>query len=129
MLEILKENPKVFEFLCERNIFPHVGEFVFLVEEEDGYVKGILRMKLNGYDSVSAKGFKNWLNFITVRKEEQNKGVATRLIKAAYTYLEENGHDHILISAYTQEGREKIRKTILRIAEEHPSVKTRESSC
>lgn len=84
--------------------FEGYNEFVYAIAHTENKVVGILKLKINGEDSRRNKGFKNWVNFITVHPDFQNQGISKKLIELGFKWLSENGFDHILVSGYSSKG-------------------------
>lgn len=116
LIDETKERIKYFNF-GEDWHFKDQKSYYFCALLNDKII-GCARVKTGGQSSLSHPGWRHWLTFISVDPEYQSQGIARRLIdQIMYFCSKEN--IHLLISSYSQQGFDKIRRHILFYAEEY----------
>lgn len=105
----IENNQKAGLYYYDQDTYPFMpwckGEkMYYVVLIYQNIIFGILKLKTKGYPSINFSNYKNWVMYISVRKEYQGKGFAKIMIKKAFDFLKEKGEDHLLFSAFSEQG-------------------------
>ena len=93
------------------------SKHIYIVAYEDKKLAGVLKIKLEGQNSLLNPGFCNWVDFISVHPDYQNMGISKKLIEMGFMWLKDNNYDHILISGYSSLGFHFVMNYFKKIAE------------
>lgn len=86
-------------------------EFHYFCVEKNNEIIAVLKLKEGGNYSLKNNKYNNWISYISVNKDFKNKGYSKILIEECFKYLKKNKKE-ILVSGYTKEGFQKLKKTI-----------------
>ncbi len=88
----------------------HKSEKNFLTIAEGGIVVGLAELEQNPYDEHNL-----WLKFVSVDPLYQNKGYVNTLIEQIFIFTKQK-NSTLGVSYYSEEGEEKIRRTIEKLS-------------
>lgn len=97
------------------DIFPYLAKKdeknIYFCSMHKDKIVGIIKLKVGGDESLFYAGWKNWICYVSILPEYQNKGISRKLIQLMFKYAKEK-KIKILSSSYTSEGFKKIRKVL-----------------
>lgn len=101
-VDVIKANFKYFSLNYDH--ISSVKFIFFCLFSEDNKLKGYLKIKLGGIESMYYPTFKNWICAFEIDSLYRGNGYAKLLIEETFKYLQENKYDHLLQSGYSTEG-------------------------
>ena len=90
------------------------GEIFFVAAEIDGEIVGLSQLEKN-----PRKEDNWWIEFVNVDSKYQGKGYASKMLEKIFDLANKNGKS-LYLSAYTIEGKQKLKKTVERLIEKTP---------
>jgi len=90
-------------------------EFVFFTEWIDNKLVGLCKLKTGGSYCYSHPECNDWVSFLSVDKDYQKQGISTKILNELFKYLLDNDYKKILISGYSKNGFQFLRKNILEL--------------
>lgn len=88
------------------------SKMVYVCLFDNDTIVGAIQLKIGGSDDFENAGFNNWVLGFSINNEYQGYGYSKVMIKEMFKYLGSISADNILISSYTEEGNERLRKNI-----------------
>lgn len=118
---LLFDNLKYIDWASSFSMDGSKNYYICLLDK-DNLIRGAIQLKTGGSNDYEYTDFCNWVMGFTIEEGYQGKGYSKLLIKELFKFLNDNGFDNLLMSSYTEEGDEKLRKNIRNESLKYPSI-------